>query len=95
MKNKKLKVVPTNAFKKQYKKAKKQGKDMNKLKAIVEDLVNRKPLKEKQKDHSLVGEFKGFKECHIEPDWLLIYKIEKDMLILTLAYLGSHSDLFD
>ena len=64
------------------------------LKEIVELLANGKELPEKYRDHNLTGNWKGHRECHIQPDWLLVYKIENDILVLTLARTGTHSDLF-
>lgn len=61
---------------------------------VVTELRNQRPLDEKYKDHNLEGEYKGFRECHINPDWLLIYRVEADELILTLSRTGTHSDLF-
>ena len=82
-------------FKKDFKLAQKQGLDLNKLKEIITLLANGEPLPPKNKDHQLKGNYKGHRECHIEPDWLLIYKIQDDMLILTLVRTGSHSKLFN
>ena len=86
----------TNSFKKQYKKIKKQGKDINKLIIIIETLASGKKLDSKYSDHSLLKDktYKNYRECHIEPDWLLIYKIKKDRLVLVLFATGSHSELF-
>lgn len=84
----------TNQFKKDYKKAQKQHKDINILKNIVDMLANGQKLPEKYCDHILLGDYKGKRECHLEPDWLLIYEYDGDNLILLLARTGSHSDLF-
>lgn len=73
---------------------KKQGKDTEKLYEVIEKLANGEPLEEKYRDHYLSGDYKGCRECHIEPDWLLIYEIVDDILILMLYRVGSHSDLF-
>ena len=73
---------------------KKRGKDLNKLEDILTKLAKMETLSEKNKDHQLIGEWKDFRECHIEPDWLLIYKIENKELILFATATGSHSDLF-
>ena len=62
---------------------------------VISMLANEIPLPEMYCDHWLKGNYKGYKECHIQPDWLLIYKIEEDILTLTLAYTGTHSDLFN
>ena len=73
---------------------KKRGKDLNKLEDILTKLAKMETLSEKNKDYQLIGEWKDFRECHIEPDWLLIYKIENKELILFATATGSHSDLF-
>lgn len=83
----------TNAFKKDLKLAEKRGKDLSKLKAILALLVEEKPLPERNRDHVLSGNYKDYRECHIEPDWLLIYLIV-DKSILKLVRTGTHSDLF-
>ena len=84
----------TTAYKKAYKLMKKRGLDMTPLDDVVDTLRQGKPLDEKYRDHGLTGKFIGFRECHIKPDWLLIYLIENDILTLTLVDTGSHSDLF-
>lgn len=87
-------VIPTSQFKKDLKKIKKQGKDINELKKVINILAAGKTLPENNKDHLLTGNWHNHRECHIKPDWLLIYKIENNNLILTLARTGSHADLF-
>ena len=89
-----LKVQYTSRFKKDYKLIKKRKYDIQKLKNVISILCNCVCLPQKFKDHELSGDYKGFRECHIEPDWLLIYKISDDTLILTLTRTGTHSDLF-
>ncbi|WP_445448550.1 type II toxin-antitoxin system RelE/ParE family toxin [Enterococcus faecalis] len=89
-----LEIFYTNQFKKDFKKAKKQGKNLEKLKEVLVLLQEQQTLPPKYKDHALTGNYTGTRECHIEPDWLLIYKIDGDKLILTLARIGSHSELF-
>lgn len=89
-----LEIFYTSQFKKDYKKAKKQRKDLDQLKKVIVMLQNQQILPKKYRDHRLTGDYVGFKECHISPDWLLIYRIDNDRLILTLARLGSHSELF-
>ena len=86
----------TNIFKKQHKKIKKQGKDLNKLYSIINTLANGKELDKKHRNHKLNDNklYKNCYECHIEPDWLLVYQIIEDKLILLLSATGSHSDLF-
>lgn len=73
---------------------KKRGLDLNLLDKVVDELRQGNPLDEKYKDHMLKGEYAGFHECHIKPDWLLIYLIEDNILTLTLVNTESHSDLF-
>ena len=89
-----LKIRYHNSFKKDYKRIKKRGRDTDKLKYVVEQLSNEKSLEYKYRDHELTGNYKGFRECHIESDWLLIYKVENDELVLVLSRTGIHSDLF-
>lgn len=86
----------TGQFKKDYKLAVKRGCNPDKLQEIISLLVNEQPLPEKCKDHALAHSrhYKNMRECHIEPDWLLVYKIEQEVLILKLIRTGSHSDLF-
>ena len=93
----KYKVDFTTEFKKEYKKIKKQGKDLEKLKNIIEKLACGIILEQKFKDHKLLDnrKFRNCRECHIEPDWLLVYRIEKTELILLLIETGSHSELFN
>jgi mRNA interferase YafQ len=78
-------------FKKDFKKIKKQGADLEKLKKVMEKLQRQETLEKKHRDHDLIGNWNGFRECHIENDWLLIYKIEEDQIIF--ARTGSHSEL--
>ena len=87
-------IKPTSQFKKDLKKMKKQHKNLNLLTEIINNLANAVPLPEKNRDHELSGYFKGCRECHIQPDWLLIYEINNNELILYLTRTGSHSDLF-
>ncbi len=87
-------VVWTTQFKKDYKLAIKRHLDIGLLDDIIRALSQGKTLPEKNKDHALSGNWEGHRECHILPDWLLIYRIEDDLLILTLARAGTHSDLF-
>lgn len=82
-------------FKKGYKLAKKRGLDISLLEEIIDKLRRGIPLEEKYRDHELKGKYKGFRECHIQPDWLLIYLLENDVLTLTLVDTGTHADLFD
>lgn len=84
----------TTQFKKDIKLAKKQDKDTDKIFEVVEKLANDEVLDAKYKDHCLTGDYKDCRECHIEPDWLLIYKKYESELILMLIRTGSHSELF-
>ncbi len=90
----KLVVLWTNQFKKDYKSAIKRNLDIDLLDNVIESLANLEPLDTKYKDHSLSGNWQSFRECHIKPDWLLIYKIDNGKLVLTLARTGSHNNLF-
>ena len=87
-----LKVSYSNKFKKDYKQIKKRNYKLDKLEQILKLLVNEVELPEKYSNHTLTGKFTGFSECHIEPDWLLIYMVEDGFL--KLARTGTHSDLF-
>ena len=84
----------TSAFKKNYKLMKKRGMDISLLDDVIEELRWGKELDGKYKDHVLKGEYASFHECHVKPDWLLIYLIENNILTLTLVNTGSHADLF-
>lgn len=90
----KYEVRFTGQFKKDLKRAKKQGKDTDELFAVIDKLCNGETLDEKYRDHGLNGNYKGCRECHIEPDWLLIYEIDDGILVLMLYRVGSHSELF-
>jgi mRNA interferase YafQ len=91
----KYEVKFTTQFKKDLKLARKQNKDTDKLFTVIEKLANGEPLDEQYRDHNLTGNYDGCRECHIEPDWLLIYEIMDDVLVLMLYRVGSHSDLFN
>jgi mRNA interferase YafQ len=85
----------TKAFKRSVRKLEKSGNfDRTKVEIVVTTLARGEVLAQIYRDHALTGEHRGFRECHIKPDFLLIYKIEKDVLILLLADIGSHSQLF-
>ena len=84
----------TSQYKSDIKKIKKQGKNLHLLKDIVSKLLDGEILSEKYKDHELKGNKKGIRDCHLEPDWLLLYRMDKENKILTLIRTGSHSDLF-
>ena len=89
-----LKISWTNQFKKDYKKALRRRKNIKLLDDIIRALSRGETLPEKNKDHALSGDWIGHRECHIQPDWLLVYRIEDNVLILTLARTGTHSDIF-
>lgn len=86
----------TKNFKKEYKRVMKQGKDISKLNIVISKIASGEMLEEKYKEHKLYDnkKFKNCRECHIEPDWLLVYKIDDMQLILLLVETGSHSELF-
>ena len=84
----------TSAYKKSYRLMKKRGLDISLLDEVVDLLRQGKQLDEKYCDHALTGDFIGFRECHVKPDWLLVYLIENDILTLTLVDTGTHSDIF-
>lgn len=89
-----LTLTTTSQFRKDYKLAKKRGYDMSLLEHVLQQLLDCTPLEEKHHDHALTGNYLGFRECHIQPDWLLIYAIDNGQLILTASRTGTHSDLF-
>lgn len=88
------KIVYTNRMKRDAKLMKKRGKDMRKLVNVLTLLANGDSLPPQYKDHSLSGNLRDFRECHIEPDWLLMYQVFDDTLILSATATGSHADLF-
>lgn len=90
----KYEIVKTGRFKKDLKLAIKRGYDLSLIGNVVDTLAAGYKLPEKYKDHSLSGDFAGCRECHITPDWLLIYEISDNELILYLTRTGTHSDLF-
>ena len=87
-------VKPTTKFQKDLKKIKKRGYDISLLTEVIKILASGMSLPEKNRDHALSGNFSKYRECHISPDWLLIYEIDNDDLILILTRTGTHSDLF-
>lgn len=89
-----LTIKYQSAFKKDYKRIVKRGYDIRLLEEVISILANQEPLPEKFRDHGLLGKYTGCRECHITPDWLLIYEIDGEELILYLTRTGSHSDLF-
>ena len=90
----KLKIIPSTQFKKDLKLAKKRGYELDRLSYVIDRLASGEPLEVKYRDHSLTGRYAGLRECHITPDWLLIYQIKNDKLVLLLTRIGTHSDLF-
>ncbi len=87
-------IVWTTKFKKDYKLAIRRHLDIDLLDDIIRALSRGETLPEKNKDHELSGNWAGHRECHIQPDWVLVYRIDDDILVLTLARTGSHSDIF-
>ncbi|MFV0416708.1 MAG: type II toxin-antitoxin system YafQ family toxin [Chthoniobacterales bacterium] len=85
-------IYETSQFRKDIKKLKRQGKEIDKLKSVVRQISAEEPLAARHRDHALAGSLKDSRDCHIEPDWLLIYRISGDHLFLERT--GSHSDLF-
>lgn len=88
-------LKPTTQFKRDLKKAQKQNKNLDLLNKVLQQLAEGIPLPEKNRDHALTGNYAGCRECHIQPDWLLIYEIVEDTLFLYLTRTGSHSELFE
>ena len=87
-----LSIVESSVFRRDVKRIKKRGLDLQKLSKVVQLLANRQPLAAHYRDHQLIGNFGGCRECHIEPDWLLIYSVKDNQL--ALARTGTHADLF-
>jgi mRNA interferase YafQ len=87
-------VKPTNRFRKDYKTMEKRNLDMTLLDDVISKLAQGIPLPEHNRDHSLVGKYIGHRGCHIQPDWILIYRIDGNVLVLSLTRTGSHSDLY-
>ena len=87
-------VKPTTRFRKDYKLMEKRNLDISLLDEIIAKLAQGIPLPSSNRDHELTGNYAGHRECHIQPDWLLIYRIENDVLVLALTRTGTHSDLF-
>ncbi len=90
----KYEIVPSNQFKKDLKLAQKRGYDLEKIKKVIAALAAGETLEARYRDHVLTGDYSDFRECHIQPDWLLVYRIDGDQLLLLLARTGTHSDLF-
>ncbi|MCD7855813.1 MAG: type II toxin-antitoxin system YafQ family toxin [Clostridiales bacterium] len=89
-----LEIISSNRFKKDLKLAAKRGYNLDLLDEIVNTLAEQKPLPPKNRDHGLTGDYIDFRECHIQPDWLLVYRVDGEDLILFLSRTGTHSDLF-
>ena len=87
-------VRRTTKFRKELKKMLKRGADLDKLETVVNILAAGETLPPQYHDHALTGDLEGTRDCHITPDWLLLYRIENDVLVLTLTRTGSHADLF-
>lgn len=87
-------LKPTSTFKKEIRLAKKRNLNLSLLEEVINLLANDEILPEKYKDHALHGNLEGFRECHVLPDWLLIYQKDENNLYLYLARTGTHSDLF-
>ena len=94
MRKTKYTVKPTTQFKNDFKLAMKRGLKIELLEEVIAALAMGEALPEKHKDHALTGNWVGHRECHVLPDWLLIYRIEDEVLVLTLSRTGTHSDLF-
>lgn len=90
-----LTLAATSKFRKDYKLAKKRGLPMAELEYVLDTLLAERPLEAKYRDHALTGNYLGFRECHIHPDWLLIYTIDHGKLILTASRTGTHADLLE
>lgn len=87
-------IAFTAQFKKDYRRMKRRGADDHALQTVIDLLAAGEPLPANYKDHLLSGNYVGLRECHIKPDWLLVYRKEADILVLTLMRTGTHSDLF-
>lgn len=90
-----LQLVTTTKFRKDYKRIKKRGYDLSLLENVLDALLREETLDQNYRDHALTGNYIGFRECHIQSDWLLIYAINESELILIASRTGTHADLFD
>lgn len=88
-------LTTTSQFRKDYKRIKKQGRELALLQSVLDALLAGEPLDVRHRDHALSGDMAGYRECHIQPDWLLIYRREQERLILVAHRTGTHADLFD
>jgi len=89
-----LKPAPSNRFKRNYMTMKKRGYDMSLIDEVIETLLKEKPLSPEKNDHPLHGNWIGYRECHVLPNWLLLYKVDGVKLLLNLERTGTHSDIF-
>lgn len=89
-----LELATTGQFRKDYKRIKKRGYDTKLLEEVIDLLLKELPLPRQYRDHELKGKYSGFRECHILPDWLLVYAKDREKLVLTASRTGTHSDLF-
>lgn len=89
-----LEIVLSNQFRRDLKLAAKRGYNLDLLDEVVTILANRETLPEKNRDHNLTGKYAGFRECHIQPDWLLVYRVDETEILLFLSRTGTHADLF-
>ena len=90
----KYEIVPSNQFRKDLRLAQKRGYDLDKIKRVIRTLADGDALEARYRDHRLTGDYNGFRECHVQPDWLLVYQIDGERLLLFLARTGTHGDLF-
>ncbi len=90
----KYEIIPSNQFQKDLKLAKKRGYDIKKITTVINKLASGESLEANHRDHQLSGNYVGYRECHIQPDWLLVYQIRDEKLMLLLFRTGTHSDLF-
>lgn len=91
---KQYEIVATKQYKKDYKRLRKAGLETRKLETVIDRLASDEDLLHRYHDHALCGSLKGARECHIAPDWLLIYRRQKECLVLLLLRTGTHADLF-
>lgn len=89
-----LELETTTQFRKDFKRIKKRGYDLTRLKTVLDTLLAEEPLPAQHRDHALMGDYLGFRECHIQPDWLLVYAVDRGKLLLTASRTGTHADLF-
>ncbi|MXS84032.1 type II toxin-antitoxin system YafQ family toxin [Nitrosomonas oligotropha] len=87
-------IVVTSRFKSDLKRVSRQNRPIDKLEILIDHIAARKPLPQKVRDHALIGNYAGYRECHIEPDWLLLYRMDEVKKIVILVRTGSHAELF-